>query len=49
MNLWNNRANTYDEYYKTFQGAVEHYVDWELLKKFLPKNKKIEILETYFL
>lgn len=46
MNLWNNRANTYDEYYQTFQGAVEHYVDWELLKKFLPENKNIEILDA---
>lgn len=46
MNLWNNHANTYDEYYKTFQGAVEHYVDWELLKNFVPKNKNIEILDA---
>ncbi|MFW9945259.1 MAG: class I SAM-dependent methyltransferase [Candidatus Odinarchaeota archaeon] len=46
MNLWDNHASTYDEYYNTFQGAVEHYVDWELLKQFLPENKNIEILDA---
>ena len=35
----NNRAVTYDEWYKSFEGAVENYVDWELLKQYLPKNK----------
>jgi ubiquinone/menaquinone biosynthesis C-methylase UbiE len=44
--MWNNRAYRYDEYYKTFQGAIEHYIDWEILKKFLPKNKKVKILDA---
>jgi len=43
---WNNRAETYDEHYKTFKGAVENYVDWELLKKYLPKNKNAKILDA---
>ena len=44
--MWNNRACRYDEYYKTFQGAIEHYVDWEILKNFLPKKEKIKILDA---
>lgn len=43
---WNERAETYDEYYKNFRGAVEHYVDWQLLKKYLPKNKNVNILDA---
>jgi ubiquinone/menaquinone biosynthesis C-methylase UbiE len=43
---WNNHADTYDEWYKSFQGAVEDYVDWELLKRYLPKNKKAKILDA---
>jgi len=43
---WDNHANTYDEWYKTFQGAVENYVDWELLKKHLPEDKKTKILDA---
>jgi len=43
---WNNRAETYDEHYKTFKGAVENYVDWELLKKYLPKNRNAKILDA---
>ena len=43
---WNNRAGTYDEWYRTFQGAVENYVDLELLKKYLPKNKNAKILDA---
>jgi ubiquinone/menaquinone biosynthesis C-methylase UbiE len=44
--VWNNRANTYDDWYKTFRGAVENYVDWELLKGYLPKNKNAKILDA---
>ncbi|MFX1536714.1 MAG: class I SAM-dependent methyltransferase [Promethearchaeota archaeon] len=44
--IWNSRAERYDEWYKTFQGAVENYVDWELLKKHLPKNKNAKILDA---
>jgi len=43
---WNNHADTYDEWYKTFQGAVEDYVDWELLKRYLPEDKKAKILDA---
>ncbi len=43
---WNERAESYDEYYKNFRGAVEHYVEWELLKKYLPKNKNVKILDA---
>jgi ubiquinone/menaquinone biosynthesis C-methylase UbiE len=45
-NTWDDCAATYDEWYKTFQGAVEDYVDWELLQKYLPKNKKAKILDA---
>jgi ubiquinone/menaquinone biosynthesis C-methylase UbiE len=43
---WDERANRYDEWYRTFNGAVEHYVDWELLKGYLPKNRDAEILDA---
>jgi len=44
--MWDNRAETYDEWYETFRGAVDNYVDWELLKRYLPKNKNAEILDA---
>jgi len=44
--MWNNRAKTYDEWYETFEGAVENHVDWEILKKYLPKNKNAKILDA---
>lgn len=43
---WNNHADTYEEWYKTFRGAVDTYVDLELLKKYLPKNKNARILDA---
>jgi len=43
---WDERAKRYDEYYQTFEGAVEHYVDWELLKVYLPQNKDVKILDA---
>ena len=30
---WDEPADSYDEWQKTFEGAVEHYVGWELLKR----------------
>lgn len=42
----NNHADTYDEWYKTFRGAVDTHVDWELLKKYLPENKNAEVLDA---
>lgn len=44
--MGNTRADAYDEWYKTFEGAVETYVDWELLKKYLPENKAAKILDA---
>jgi ubiquinone/menaquinone biosynthesis C-methylase UbiE len=43
---WDERAKRYDEYYKTFEGAVEHYVDWELLKGYLPQIRDARILDA---
>jgi ubiquinone/menaquinone biosynthesis C-methylase UbiE len=43
---WNEHAERYDEWYKTFHGAVEHYVDWELLKGYLPQGKDAKILDA---
>jgi hypothetical protein len=33
---WDRHAKRYDEWYETLEGAVENYVDWELLKRHLP-------------
>jgi len=46
MPKWDEHAQRYDEWYKTFRGAVEHHVDWTLLKGYLPKNKKAKILDA---
>lgn len=43
---WNDRAEAFDEWYRTFWGAVENYVDWVLLKKYLPENKDAKILDA---
>jgi ubiquinone/menaquinone biosynthesis C-methylase UbiE len=43
---WNEHAERYDEWYKTFHGAVEHYVDWELLKEYLPQSRDARILDA---
>jgi len=43
---WNKRAKRYDAYYETFRGAVEHYVDWELLRRHLPSNRDAMILDA---
>ena len=43
---WDEHAEGYDEYYQDFNGAVEHYVDWELLKEHLPKGKNAKILDA---
>lgn len=42
----NNIANTFDRWYKTFEGAVENRVDWELLKEYLPKRRNAKILDA---
>jgi ubiquinone/menaquinone biosynthesis C-methylase UbiE len=43
---WDQHAKRYDEWYKTFKGAVEHHVDWELLKIFLPQKRDAHILDA---
>jgi ubiquinone/menaquinone biosynthesis C-methylase UbiE len=43
---WDEHAKRYDDWYKTFKGAVEHHVDWELLKGYLPPNRDAEILDA---
>jgi len=43
---WDEHAERYDKWYETFKGAVEHYVDWELLKGYLPQNRDAEVLDA---
>ena len=43
---WDEHVNRYDEWYESFEGAVEHYVEWELLKGYLPQNKDAKILDA---
>jgi ubiquinone/menaquinone biosynthesis C-methylase UbiE len=43
---WDEHAEKYDEWYKTFHGAVEHCVDWQLLKEYLPKDRDAKILDA---
>jgi ubiquinone/menaquinone biosynthesis C-methylase UbiE len=43
---WDERAERYDEWYETFEGAVEHHVDWGLLKGYLPPNRNAKILDA---
>jgi len=43
---WDEHAKRYDEWYETFEGAVEHHVDWELLKGFLPQKRDAKILDA---
>jgi len=45
-NRWDEHANKYDEWYETFEGAVEHHVDWELLKGHLPQSRDAKILDA---
>jgi ubiquinone/menaquinone biosynthesis C-methylase UbiE len=43
---WDERAGRYDDHYKTFEGAVEHDVDSELLERYLPEDRGTEILDA---
>ena len=44
---WDEHAERYDDdWNETFEGAVEHHVDWELLKRYLPKNRGAKILDA---
>lgn len=44
--MWDEHADTYDDWYETFEGAVEHYVDWQLLKRYLPEDRNAKILDA---
>jgi ubiquinone/menaquinone biosynthesis C-methylase UbiE len=43
---WDERAQRYDTHYETFKGAVEHHVDWELLRRHLPTDRSARILDA---
>jgi SAM-dependent methyltransferase len=43
---WDEHANSYDDWCQTFEGAVEHHVDWELLKGYLPQSRDARILDA---
>ncbi len=43
---WDEHADRYDEWYERFEGAVEHDVDWKLLKGYLPENRDAKILDA---
>jgi len=43
---WDQHARRYDAYYETFLGAIEHHVDWELLRTHLPPNRDARILDA---
>jgi ubiquinone/menaquinone biosynthesis C-methylase UbiE len=42
---WDEHAEGWDKWYETFEGAVQHHVEWELLKGYLPQNKDAKILD----
>jgi ubiquinone/menaquinone biosynthesis C-methylase UbiE len=44
--MWDEHADRYDEWYETFKGAVENHVDWELLRRYLPRNRTAKILDA---
>lgn len=44
--MWDERAERYDQWYQTFQGAVEHRVDLELLQRHLPGDRSAKILDA---
>jgi ubiquinone/menaquinone biosynthesis C-methylase UbiE len=43
---WDGFSKTYDEGFETLSAAVMCYVDWELLKGYLPINKDARILDA---
>jgi len=43
---WDEHAERYDKWYERFHGAVEHYVDWELLKVHLPPDRDATVLDA---
>ncbi|MBN2495895.1 MAG: methyltransferase domain-containing protein [Deltaproteobacteria bacterium] len=43
---WDACAERYDRWYGTFEGAVEHQVDWTLLRAHLPESRSARILDA---
>jgi len=43
---WDEHARRYDRWYETFEGTVEHHVEWELLKEYLPRDRDAKILDA---
>ena len=43
---WDEHAKRYDKWYETFKGTVEHHIDWEMLKRYLPQNRNAKILDA---
>jgi ubiquinone/menaquinone biosynthesis C-methylase UbiE len=43
---WNRRARRFDAWYGQFEGAAENAVDWQLLNRYLPRNRKARILDA---
>jgi SAM-dependent methyltransferase len=43
---WDDSAATYDNWYLRFEGALDDYIDWEILRRYLPKNTNARILDA---
>jgi len=43
---WTERADRYDNHYASFEGAVEHHVDWEILEGHLPPDRNAKVLDA---
>jgi ubiquinone/menaquinone biosynthesis C-methylase UbiE len=43
---WDKHARRFDAWYARFEGVVEHAVDWQLLSRYLPRNRKARILDA---
>jgi S-adenosylmethionine-dependent methyltransferase len=43
---WNEHAEQYDDYYESFEGALEHHVDMEILQRHLPEHRSAKILDA---
>jgi ubiquinone/menaquinone biosynthesis C-methylase UbiE len=46
IDTWNAHSKTYDKEQRAFEDAVTHYVDWELLTRYLPADKNARILDA---
>jgi ubiquinone/menaquinone biosynthesis C-methylase UbiE len=43
---WDESAASYDNWYLRFEGALENYVDWEILRKYLPEDNNARMLDA---